>query len=461
MPQIPTWNISQIKQCEVQTEQAMLNDEHTLVLFNHDFGNLMNATPSAVCIPKNAQQLQKIIQYANENDLPLTIRGNGLSQCGQSLAPNGGMLLSMQCFNAACFKEDNAIWVEANASWAQVLEESLKERQVPPIVPYNCNLSVGGVISAGGVGASSFKYGSIVSHVGKLEVITADGNLQKIDKSSPLFHACLGGQGRFALITKACLQLRPCKNNVRTFFLVYLDKESCFNDLKKFQQKADFIECFCSPSLQGAKLSEKGRKPFAQWLFAMHVAVEFDDKPPSLSALNPQVKAWRTLHVQDEPIKSYLHRHDSRFEGMKLSGQWDMQHPWYECFIPHEVLQANLDDILDFLPLHYATVLQIVPMANSVPSGFFMLPEENDIFAIMILNPGLPKTLVPSCMDTILALDKLLLPQGGKRYLSGYLGADIPEVYWKKHFDSHYEAWLSLKAHYDPHAIFCSLLHRG
>lgn len=119
------------------------------------------------------------------------------------------------------------------------IRKTLLRSLIPYVVPNNCNLSVGGVISAGGIGASSFKYGSVTAHVNALNIIQANGELIQVDNQSSLMQACLGGQGRFGLITQACIALRSCCNFVRTF-LVYLDKESWLHDLHLCRTKADF-----------------------------------------------------------------------------------------------------------------------------------------------------------------------------------------------------------------------------
>ena len=329
------------------------------------------------------------------------------------------------------------------------------------LLPYNCNLSIGGVLSAGGVGASSFKFGSITAHVEALEVVLANGEVQVVDSQSQLFQACLSGQGRFAVITKACIKLRRCKKQVRTFFLVYLDKEQWLHDLSELNDKADYIESFCSPSIQGAKLVADKRIPFAQWLFATHVSLEYENTAPEFTALSKNIKPWQLIHKQDESIHSYLHRHDSRFEIMKITGQWELLHPWYECFIPSNVIASTLDEILTEIPLHYATVLQIMPIANQQQTGFLMLPKTKDFFAFMILNPGVNPVLLPSCLQAMDALDARFLKQGGKRYLSGYLGRDLPKTYWENHFGTLYKDWVGLKKKFDAHHVFSSYLHRG
>ncbi|WP_419420968.1 FAD-binding protein [Legionella sp. D16C41] len=453
------WKQYHLQYCSEKFPKAFYDDTHLLNNFSYDFGRLITSQAKAVFIPESIESIKEFMAYANENGLPVTIRGNGMSQSGQSLAPSNGVIISTVELNSLHHLQEEFIWVDVNATWSSLIATSLKNNKIPYITPYNCNLSVGGVLSVGGIGAASFRYGSVINHVQALEVITADGQLLQVDASSPLYHACLGGQGQFAIITKACIKLRPCKQNVRTFFLTYLDEKQWLQDLSLLKQCADYIECFCSPAVQGAKLTEKGRKPFAEWLYVLHVSLEFDEKAPQLHDVCPQISPWKVLHKQDESMESYLHRHDGRFQLMKLTGQWELQHPWYECFIPEHILFKHLKELLASLPLHYVPILQIVSIKALQPSGFFILPEAEDIFSIMILNPGLPSALIPSCLEAINDLDELFLPQGGKRYLSGYLGKELTNQYWQKHFGYRYSEWLDRKKQFDPKFLFQSLLH--
>ncbi|ASQ45558.1 hypothetical protein [Legionella clemsonensis] len=84
------WSMQQIKQCEKEIGEAMLSDEYSLSFFAQDFGKIMHSSPTAVCIPSSLEKLQLLLSFAYQNYLPLTLRGNGLSQCGQSLTIEGG-----------------------------------------------------------------------------------------------------------------------------------------------------------------------------------------------------------------------------------------------------------------------------------------------------------------------------------------------------------------------------------
>lgn len=460
MQQIPAqWTTSTIKQYEQQSGQALLRDEQTLVSFSQDFGKLVESSPSAVFIPQHVKDVQSIISFAAQQQLPVTIRGNGLSQCGQSLPIPGGITLSMQLMNKAITLEKDSVWVEANASWVDLLQLSLKEHKTPYVVPANCNLSVGGVLSAGGVGTSSFKYGAINAYVKALEVVDGLGKIHVVDKSSALFHACLSGQGRFGVITKAQIKLKPVKSQVKTFYLVYTDQKQWFMDIQKAKACADYMELLCSPSIQGTKIKANRRLPMAQWLYGLHFSVEFEGKAPELKEVAANLKPFNVLNSIEESISSYLLRHNSRFDMMKLLGQWDLFHPWYECYIPTEVLKKELNHILDMVPIHYANSVQMAPVTQD-KGGFLMLPEGEAISSFMILNPGVPQPLKESCLEAIRDLDALLIKQGGKRYISGFLGYDLPPNYWAEHFGERFKAWIDLKQQYDPNGVFTSMLHQ-
>lgn len=447
------WNTRKIAQYNRENKQALLFDEQTLVSFSQDFGKLKKSSPLAVYIPETTADIQNLLAFARQHVLPLTIRGKGLSQNGQALPVTGGITLSMQKFDHVEKVEENLVWVEANASWSSVLDKTLPENKAPRVLPYNCDLSVAGVLSAGGIGATSFKYGPIAANVAALEVIDGEGQLHQVDAGSDLFHACLGGQGRFGLITRAAIPLRPVAGKVKTFCLVYDNMQAWFADAKKMQKTVDFMELFCSPSIQGMQLTRQGRKPLIQWLYGLHLTLEYGESEPLLpEGINP----WKILHAQKEGMDTFLRRHDARFEAMKQTGLWDLIHPWYECFVPSMLLREHLESLLDKLPLPYASLVHIVPVARK-EAGFFQFPEGEDISAFMILNPGIGEALKASCLKTMQDLDDFFLTRGGKRYLSGYLGAAVDTTYWQQHFGSRYAAWQTLKAKHDPLGLFSSL----
>jgi FAD/FMN-containing dehydrogenase len=451
------WSIKWQKLCELETKAKLINDKNKLIPYNQDFGHMLKGNVAAVYLPQSFEQLSQVVRFANHNCLPITIRANGLSQSGQSIASSGGLLIDMSNFYRVYTPENETIAAEPNATWNNVITQSLENMQLPHVYPYNLNLSVAGVISAGGVGASAFSCGTIASHIQSLDVMIADGSIKTVVKSHELFDAVISGQGQFGIITKVNLSLRACKRRIRTFFLRYDSHEVWLNDLFSLDSNWDYIEAFCSPCIQGARLTSQGRKPFADWFFCTHISMEFDVDAPSKDTLKA-LNFSKLVRVEEDTIESYVGRHDSRFQMMKNTGQWELFHPWYECFVPKKILDEKLPEILDSITLAFGSVYHVVPIALN-NAKYFMMPNSDEIAAFMILSPGIHKILQTACLESHAYLNDIFLRAGGKRYLSGYLGTTISENYWVKHYGEHFVDRHKVKEKYDPRGIFCSLLH--
>tara|TARA_Y100001968_G_scaffold333183_1_gene394579 strand:- start:1892 stop:3181 length:1290 start_codon:yes stop_codon:yes gene_type:complete len=422
--------------------------------FYYDFGRIIQVANACILTPTTTQMLQEHLAFGFKHNLAMTIRGKGMSQSGQSLPTHHSAVISMQHINQCKAVNQQTIWVDANASWADVLARTLPHNLMPYVVPYNCNLSIGGVLSVGGIGASSFKYGSAAFHVKALEIIQPDGELVKVAVSHPLAQACLGGQGLFGIIKSVCLNLRPYQPFIKTFCLVYENKATWLNDLIKAKSYADYIESFCSPMNIGSKITNDGRKPVAKWFYIIHISLEYTQHAPILAdlPLSPSYLGFE----QEDNTQSFLFRHNTRLHAMKTTGHWQLSHPWYECFVTAQMLE-NLTQILTTLPPFYANMVQVIPVSAKFPVGFLMMPEAQDVFSVMILNLGVLKKMLPMCLQSIDYLDDCFLPQGGKRYLSGFIPRKSPSD-WQAHFGEQYPRWRDAKAQFDPKNLLQSYL---
>lgn len=455
------WTASKKKQFKASTGERMEEKKHSLSPYLKDFGKILSSNPAGLISAQREEDIQEILSFANQEKLPVTIRGDGLSQSGQSLCKEGGLILRGEAFSVISEPDTTSIWAGSNATFRDVLKVVTKNHSTLPVIPYNLSLSLGGVLSAGGTGATSFQCGPIASQVEALEVILVDGSKKVVDIHSPLFQALLGGQGCFGFISKACLKLSPMPKQLVTFYLMYYDQATWLQDVQFAENRAYAIEMFCSPAPMGAKPIQGVRRPFSEWLYAMHITAEYEGEHlPTLQDLFPMLSPSKIFSGVKETYLSWAMRHDGRFQAMKDFGQWDLYHPWYECFVTKDVLEETLEEILPMLPLYYCPVLQIAPIRRPQFSGLMMLPHEaDDLFACMVLTPGVSHSFLSGSLKVIEALDKLLLPRGGKRYLSGFLGENLDEKYWARHYGERFNFLKESKKIYDPNCILGSLLH--
>src|SRR5437588_9356342 len=88
---------------------------------------------------------------------------------------------------------------------------ALEHRLTPPVLTDYLELTVGGTLSAGGIGGTSHRHGPQVDHVRELEVVTGTGEIVTCSPASntAVFSGALAGYGQAGIITRATIPLIP------------------------------------------------------------------------------------------------------------------------------------------------------------------------------------------------------------------------------------------------------------
>ncbi len=251
-------------------------DQETLDSLGTDFGRLVRKVPSMVAVPAVAQDVQTMVQLANEEGWTVSTRGASHSQSGQSLS-DGGILLDMQGLNKIGAIEEDSVWVDAGVVWDDLVESTAARGLMPPVLTNNLNVTVGGTVSMAGLGVASHRYGIQADNVLALEVVTGVGDLVQCspEENRELFDCTRCGLGQFSVITRVKLKLRRVLSNVRTYYLLYDDFGSLMEDQTRIlhKQKFDFVEGWCAPCVQGLKTFGEAKVPFAEWFYPVHLTV--------------------------------------------------------------------------------------------------------------------------------------------------------------------------------------------
>jgi FAD/FMN-containing dehydrogenase len=442
------WNIHQIKQCEHETGQALLSDKQALVFFNQDFGHISKGFAEAVCKPNHLSDLQTILSFASHHKLPVTLRAHGLSQSGQSLAVSGGLTLDIRDLNSEIHREKSLVTSGCSVSWKDILAHTLEDQKIPRVFPYNTNLTLGGVLSVGGVGSSSFKEGILAAHVQALDVVLPGGEMVSCnrDKNHDLFDACLSGTGLFGVIYNATLNLRSCKSHVRIHTLAYDNYQQWMSDQFLLKKHCEFLEAYISPEHINS----------AQKVCILQFGIEYETTPPSCSFLK-ELSFTKEVQVEDKTIWDYVIRHDVRLNAMQENGTWNEMHPWYECYVDGQLLLPHLQNINTILDENVGGIYHVFPVAEIHPK-YFMLPSSEKTVTFNVLSPGIPQAAIKNAVQALQQVDELLLNLGGKRYISGWFDQTSDEEYWARHYGSKWEERKSAKQKYDPTGILCSQL---
>ncbi len=223
---------------------SLVEDDASRGAFATDYGNYILRQPLAVLKPGSAQDVVRMVRYANRHGLQIAMRGQGHSESGESLV-EAGIVIDSRPLAAVEMGNGRSVNAEPGALLGEVYEAAFAQGLTLPATPMCTNLSVGGVLSVGGWGGSSHRFGATVDSVQELEVVTGDGSLVTCspNQQSELFEMVLAGLGQCALILRARIGLVPAPDRVVRWSLLYDDLEEFLSDQERLvrDDRFDFL----------------------------------------------------------------------------------------------------------------------------------------------------------------------------------------------------------------------------
>jgi glycolate oxidase len=175
--------------------------------------------PDVVVEPRSAEQISKLLRFANERKIPVTARGAGYGYVGGCVPEHGGIALALIGMNR--IKEiavaDGVAVVEPGVITGDLQREARNHRLFYPPDPASLkNSSIGGNIATNAGGPRCLKYGVTRHYVLGLEVILADGTIVRIGGRThknktgfDLVGLFVGSEGMLGIVTEAILRLLP------------------------------------------------------------------------------------------------------------------------------------------------------------------------------------------------------------------------------------------------------------
>jgi FAD/FMN-containing dehydrogenase len=196
-----------------------------------DNGGHVHHSPIAVLKPHSVDDVVRLVAYANKRGLKIAMRGQGHSQYGQSQAA-GGVVIDSSTLNSVRWHGSDTVDAQPGALWGEVAKVTLEKLLTPPVMPDAMMLTVGGTLSVGGIGETTYRYGAQVDNVLELDVITGAGELVTCspDGNGELFNMTLAGVGQCGIIVRARLRLVAAPRFIAIHPLLYDDMESFLSD---------------------------------------------------------------------------------------------------------------------------------------------------------------------------------------------------------------------------------------
>ncbi|MBI4242797.1 MAG: FAD-binding oxidoreductase, partial [Planctomycetes bacterium] len=183
------------KYCELTSSNEMLDQYST-------DESIFRTVPTAVCFPRNSEEVSQIVQFCSENQVALIPRGGGSGIAGQSIG--SGIIMDFKKYMnkiVGLNSKAKTIMVEPGVIHKE-LNDFLKPHGLffPPD-PSSMNFCcIGGNISTNAGGIHTVKYGSTKDYIEYLEVILSDGSKTDIKPTK-------GENGRFGEILSRLKEL--------------------------------------------------------------------------------------------------------------------------------------------------------------------------------------------------------------------------------------------------------------
>jgi FAD/FMN-containing dehydrogenase len=159
--------------------------------------------PAVIIRVAGAEDIKQAILLAKEQQLELAVRSGGHSVAGYSTT-DGGIVIDLRDMRKLELDvSKKTVWAETGLTAKDVTDE-LDTKDLALGFGDTGSVGIGGITLGGGVGFLARKFGLAIDNLLAAEVVTADGEVLKVDDKnhSDLFWALKGGGGNFGVVTK-------------------------------------------------------------------------------------------------------------------------------------------------------------------------------------------------------------------------------------------------------------------
>ena len=436
-------------------EGKVSNIKEDLLAVSKDFGGIIQKTPQVIVRPQNSTDVAKAVKYAQKQGLTISSKAAGHSLSGQSLN-NGGILLDMRGLNQIHELHPDRLWFKGDTgvTWQQVVDSSLPHGVIPPVLTNYFGVTIGGTHSAGGLGQSSFRYGTQADNCLGLEVVTANGDVVwcSPEENSEFFHHVLCGYGQFGLITQVKHRLRKYQPFTRTYFLCYDDLDLLLKDEHFLisENLVDGLLCLFSPCIMGiSRTSGNSLKPLIKWFYRMQITREISSEADiNDDKLLSQLNFYRHIYTENLTFEKFIQ------PTLTMAFLEDHAHPWIDVLLPGSVAKEYIDSALEMIPsfidFRNTPIGSFSILNRNTEMPMFSLPKEDFIVGFG-MYPSVPKSHVQPVLEKMNYLTELGFQMGGKRYMASWSDLDLPK--WRLQFGDYWFKLNEMKRKYDPKGI--------
>ena len=264
--------------------ENVIDDSEGLRLYSTDYSLNEPSMPNYTIKPKNVEEVQKIVKFANQNKIPVIPCSSGIHFNGATLPVQGGIMLDLGRMNRILRidERNRAIRIEPGVTWQQLQDELEKHNLMAlnPLFPHSLKSVLTCHLEREPMLIPKFEYGDPILNV---EIILPNGDLFRSgsscvtgfpDKSvadgvSPQgpgidwVRIVQNAQGTMGVVTWAIVKAEVKPKVNKTFFMPFSNVKQAIEPIYKIQKSMIGSECLLLNNVNlAAILTEKWPEDF-------------------------------------------------------------------------------------------------------------------------------------------------------------------------------------------------------
>lgn len=217
---------------ELVNAENVLDSPEDKIVFSYDGTPMMSQLPEAIVLPKDVQDISKILKLANQEGFSVIPRGSGTGLSGGSIPTENSIILLMNRWDRILEidRENLMAWVEPGVITGKFQKEVEAQGLFYPPDPGSQNIcTIGGNVAENAGGLRGLKYGVTKNYVMGIEMVLPNGDLVhnggknvKDVAGYNIRDLIVGSEGTLGIFSKILLRLIPKPNTAQTL-LAYFD----------------------------------------------------------------------------------------------------------------------------------------------------------------------------------------------------------------------------------------------
>jgi len=417
------------------------------------WNGLINQYPVIVIQAANATDIAIGIEFAQEHDLPLSVRAGGHEQSGSAVAENG-VVLDLGAIDHVDIDADRQIATVGPGNTTADALAATQEHGLAFPTGSAGSPGVAGTTMGGGIGWIRRKHGLAVDALRSVELVTTNGDIQRVsaDDHPDLFWGVRGGGGGLGIVTKFefnCYEVGPVVGGLTVFYPLTA-AEKVFKAFDEFTtnapQEATVICNYTEiPAVPGMPPALHGEKAVAL------IGCYAGNPERGMELFAPLRQVTEPLVDNSEPVP---------YEMLHELGT--MLHPWGRKYVHRSAFVETLTDGLQTFirdrveaapgPMDGIGIWQMGGAIGSGPSSAYPWTEKP---YLVVIEGAWESHDSPAHLTWARETEHELRERGAEGAYAGYLG--IEEQSWEnwaeQAYGEHNDRLRTLKQDYDPEGL--------